>query len=338
MVSNQKLRTILEHWDGAYENLNEVKFTNGVIADNMWCMIREDNRRYVLSACTDEVSLKRCIELSELEAANGLSTALPVRTKDGERYVTDGDLCFYLTEKKRVVGELKNPTEYYRTEEQAKEVGALLARLHQVLLNYRPEMSFEEKNILETVSSMFSDLRERVSLPEAFYEDYLENFGRLYEKLPKQLIHRDSNYNNIIVEDRKCAGFLHFELAEVNVRIFDLCYAATAVLCEIYMQEDHNEDWFEIYHWLVEGYDQVSPLSDAEKRALPYVIFSIQTICVHYFFHQIPPFPHAMISFDKSPSWARNIFPIKTRNAHVAADAISIPPYSLNTAFISPSL
>ena len=51
----------------------------------------------------------------------------------------------------------------------------------------------------------------------------------LYPKLPRQIIHRDPNPGNIICAEVQW-GFIDFELAERNVRIYDPCYAATADL------------------------------------------------------------------------------------------------------------
>ncbi len=39
------------------------------------------------------------------------------------------------------------------------------------------------------------------------------------------------------------------------------------------------------YHYknIIDGYDSICKLSHKEKQAIPYVIFSIQMICVAYF-------------------------------------------------------
>ncbi len=41
--------------------------------------------------------------------------------------------------------------------------------------------------------------------------------------------------------------------------------------------------WLEIFDTLVKGYECITPLSEYEKQALPYVIYSIQIICIAYF-------------------------------------------------------
>lgn len=76
-------------------------------------------------------------------------------------------------------------------------------------------------------------VKESVGLSDSLCEEYTVNFGELYPKLPKQIIHRDPNPSNIITCDDKW-GFIDFELSEKNVRIFDPCYAATAILSETF--------------------------------------------------------------------------------------------------------
>jgi len=51
------------------------------------------------------------------------------------------------------------------------------------------------------------------------FDDYIENFGALYGKLPKQLIHRDPNPSNILFEGDEVSGFIDFDLSEINIRL-----------------------------------------------------------------------------------------------------------------------
>ena len=63
------------------------------------------------------------------------------------------------------------------------------------------------------------------------------------------------------------------------------CYVSTGILSESF--EDGNEEklrqWGLLYQNILQGYDSVNPLSAKEKEALPYIVFSIQMICVAYF-------------------------------------------------------
>ena len=72
-----------------------------------------------------------------------------------------------------------------------------------------------------------------------------------------------------------------FDLAERNARIYDPCYAATAVLSESFDKD--NDQWLEIYRNIICGYDSVAHLTNEERKAIPYVIIANQFVCVAWF-------------------------------------------------------
>ena len=80
------------------------------------------------------------------------------------------------------------------------------------------------------------------------------------------------------------SGVTDFELSEYSIRLFDACYAATGILSENFSNEDAAlEKWLPLYQNIIQGYDGVVQLTEEEKKALPYVVLSIQLICVAYF-------------------------------------------------------
>ena len=79
-------------------------------------------------------------------------------------------------------------------------------------------------------------------------------------------------------------AFIDFELAERNARIYDPCYAATAVLSETFGKDD--EGWLKTYRDIICGYDTVARLTEVEWEAIPYVILANQFVCVAWFSEQ----------------------------------------------------
>ena len=52
----------------------------------------------------------------------------------------------------------------------------------------------EEPNMYESVVNWaIPQLKGKLNVSEQVFRDYEETFGSLYEKLPKQVIHRDPN-------------------------------------------------------------------------------------------------------------------------------------------------
>ena len=107
--------------------------------------------------------------------------------------------------------------------------------------------------------------------------------GALFEKLPKQLIHRDPNPCNILFCGGEVNGFVDFDLSERNVRLWDPFYCATGILSEQRNAENVYDKFPVILENIMRGYDSVNPLTAEEKKAVYYVICSIQMICVAYF-------------------------------------------------------
>ena len=65
------------------------------------------------------------------------------------------------------------------------------------------------------------------------------------------------------------------------MRIYDVCYAATAVLSETFGRE--HDGWLEIYRDIVRGYDSVARLTAEERIAIPWVLLANQFGCGAWF-------------------------------------------------------
>ena len=161
-------------------------------------------------------------------------------------------------------------------------VGEIIGQLHLALAKIEDCVS--EADLLSTLRDWaLPRAKEALDLSEDFCRNYLATFSDLYPQLPRQIIHRDPNPGNIICADDRW-GFIDFELAERNARIYDPCYAATAVLSETF--GENNDKWLDIYRDILWGYDSAARLTVAERRAVPYVILANQFVCVAWFAEQ----------------------------------------------------
>lgn len=178
--------------------------------------------------------LKKNLELSRALAENGLLSALPVQTEKGEDFLREGEVYFYLT--RRLPG--KQMVSHSMEAKDGRFVGEILGRLHLALRNIDDCVS--EADLMATLQDWaLPRAKTAMDLSEQFCREYLDAFAALYPSLPRQIIHRDPNPGNILRADNQW-GFVDFELAERNARIYDPCYAATAVLSESF--PDRKED------------------------------------------------------------------------------------------------
>ena len=228
-------------------------------------------------------SVEKHISLSQAIESVGLSTATPIKTTDGEFVVASGELYFYVT--KRLAGkQLKASMMYFEDYiPKARFIGEIIGQLSIALT--KVDVIANQANIFKSAKEWaIPTLVEKMNLPKSFIEMYERVFGDIYESLPQQVIHRDPNPGNLILSGDKW-GILDFDLSEKNVRIFDPCYAATAILSESF--EDGNTDklnqWIMIYKNIFYGYDEVVKLSDNEWKAIPYVVITNQLISTAWF-------------------------------------------------------
>ena len=283
MVSHKKATEILKKWGMEQESVSDIYYEGtGNRSESAYYVGSE----YVLKFSANLGKLKSHIMISKALENVGLYAATPMVTASGEEYVADGELYFCLT--KRLVGQQMKPIAMYEepSADKARFIGEIIGQLSLALANV--EALVEEVNIYESVTDWaIPQLKDKLTGAEKVFAEYEEIFGKIYSDLPKQVIHRDPNPGNIILSEDKW-GFIDFELSEKNVRIFDPCYAATAILSESF--EEGNEakfkKWIQIYKNIVYGYDDVVKLTEEEKQALPYVVMSNQLLALAWFVGQ----------------------------------------------------
>ena len=271
-VTHKKAAQILQNWGLSEENITDIYYEGTGNKNENACYVGEE---FVLKYTTNLGKLKKHIEVSKALESIGLLAAVPVKTAGGQEYIQDGEIYFYLT--RCLPGKQMVSRRFGHGD--ARFVGEIIGQLH-LALN-KIEDCVSEADLLSTVRDWaLPKTKAAMNLPESFCKEYLDTLSVLYPQLPRQIIHRDPNPGNIIcAEDRW--GFIDFELAERNARIYDPCYAATAVLSERFGKD--NDQWLAVYRNIVCGYDSVAHLTDEERKAIPYVILANQFVCVAWF-------------------------------------------------------
>lgn len=272
-VTHKKASQILKHWNLEQESLEDIYFdATGRKKENA-CYVGDG---YVLKYTADPTKLQNHAALSKAVENVGLLAAAPIPTADGREYVQEGDIYYYVTP--RLPGKQMSSVDFYDDAYLSKSrfIGEMIGQLHLVLADNNDFGC--EANLLKQVRDWaLPEAKKVLNLPESFCAQFVHGFANLYPKLPRQMIHRDPNPGNIICSDATW-GFIDFDLAERNVRIYDPCYAATAVLSETFGQ--HNEKWLEVYKNILYGYDSIVSLTPEEYQAMPYVLLANQFVWV----------------------------------------------------------
>ena len=275
IVTHKKATQILKRWNLDGEPITDIYNEGTVNKNDSACYVGE---KYVLKFTANLGKLKKHIEVSKALHSIGLLSAVPVPTTDGAEFIADGEVYFYLT--RRLPGEQMRLHRF--ADGDGRFAGEIIGQLHLAL--ERIEDCVSEADLLATVRDWaLPKAKAALNLSDAFCKEYLDTFSALYPNLPRQIIHRDPNPGNIICADDQW-GFIDFDLAERNARIYDPCYAATAVLSETFGQD--NDKWLDICRDIICGYDSVAHLTEDERKAIPYVILANQFVCVAWFAEQ----------------------------------------------------
>lgn len=274
MISKNKIQKLLIYWNLQNKNVSNIYNENtGRQSENAY-YVGDD---YVIKFSANYGSIKNSISITNSLAQLGLPVAEIVKTAEGSDCLQNGELYFVVT--KRIKGSQLKCEDIFKNTDIAYQIGSNIAKLHNSLKTF-DESNYKQDDILGNVKFALPRVQNSVNLNDEF----IKNFSIIFDKLPMQIIHRDINPSNMIFNDGEFKGFIDFDLTEVNVRIFDICYCATAILSECFNNADIDKSkWIEIFDNLVKGYESITPLSEYEKQALPYVIYSIQIICIAYF-------------------------------------------------------
>lgn len=283
MYTEHELRKVLQNWD--IENglpIGDIYIMDGAkVSGSVWTVGGD----YILKTGDREKLLKN-LKVSQTLHKQDFASSLPVLTKTGNEYLDSKEL-FILTH--RLKGSPLASADRFGENRInfGKKYGMSITRLHKALKAIQNEVSPDEvdlyKNVTEWALPNIKKQNQQwnMGLEDSFFEDYINDFGKMYNELPKQLIHRDPNPSNILFENGEVSGFIDFDLSEINVRLWDICYCATGILSE--SSDEAYEKWLDVLSGILHGYNIINPLSADEKQAIFYVICSIEMICAAFF-------------------------------------------------------
>lgn len=286
MITHKKASEIVKHWGLEQEPISDIfREGNGERCEDAFFVGDE----FVLKFTPDYNEMQNHITLAKSLQDIGLLTAVPVKTNSGEEYVSDEGIYFYLT--RRIKGKTVTAQSFYtedsagNEESKARFIGEIVGQLSLALKSV--QMQAKEIDLSKDISEWILPKGKEL-FPEyaLFLQSKLNELKLLCDnnELPRQLIHRDPNPSNILMTDEQW-GILDFDLAERNIRIYDPCYAATAILSESFEADnDHKlQQWCRIYKNILYGYDSVVTLTEAEWKAVPYVVLENQLACTIWF-------------------------------------------------------
>ncbi len=283
MISQNLIHQALSFWGMAADIACPAPTSSGMRSEDTWLA---DGR--LLRVRSSRAPLAIAIAVEEALSAAGLPTAHTLPTKAGESILSLENLFFRMTSCPE--GASLPAHAFYEQPAAARALGQTLATMHQAMrsLTHMPELN--HANLLkDTLEWSLPRAASALKLTDAFVQSFSEQLTALMPQLPIGPIHRNPTPDAFLFENGVLSGCAEFEMSEVNICLFDPCYAATAILSETINQlppETISRCWPNMLEEILNGYHMVRPLSCAEQTVVPYVILSIQMLCVAYFADQ----------------------------------------------------
>ena len=269
----------LEAWGMVDEKVSHIYYANtGNRSESAFSVGRN---HYIRVSCRPG-ELKRQAALHRALSVRQLAAPV-VPALSGADVLTMDDMDFLLME--RVEGRPADAAAVLTHPETARAIGEGLARLHAALRECDPLLCYAEDYADTLRNWAIPAVRAAAADETAWLDEYAARIEESFARLPAQIVHRDPNPDNLLMKDGRVVGFLDFDLTRILPRIFDLCYAATGILCDAWNRVEPGQrmGFFAAARAVWEGYDAVTPLTDEEWRALPDMVLAIQLTCVAAF-------------------------------------------------------
>lgn len=264
---------ILNNWGISNESVEQ-------IYSSAW----EIGGRYILKIGTNFEWLNSNLSLIKVLAAYDIPVASIIKTLDGAEYITKDNTYYFLS--KKIRGEHINNIYGDEYKELSLVIGQVISKLHIGFQKCQEILPCRDNNFYDEITGwVLNTIKEKEVniIPQNILNECISELEAIYPKLPRQLIHRDIHLNNMLFENKVLTGYIDFDLSQIDVRIFDLCYMALGLLIDNINDDNKTTKWFEIVRNIVEGYSVNIPLTMEEKRAIPIVMMAIEVLFVAYF-------------------------------------------------------
>lgn len=278
MIPQKLIDRALTAWN-LTENAQPLIHSSGARSENTFIV-----GQYMLHVRENRAPLALSITIEEQLRNSGLPAPRTLPAADGEPIVQLDGLYFRLTD--QLTGCFYPAHAMYENLSRPQAIGEAIAHLHKAMKPLAEAPELNRPNLLEnTLNWSLPRTAQVMNLPDSFVRSFAEAFTRLFPLLPCSPIHRNPTPDAFLFADGHLSGYAHFDMTEVNIRLFDLCYAATAILSETLerLPEETVCRWPDILHAILEGYDRIFPLTAEEREAVPYVVCAVQMVCVAFF-------------------------------------------------------
>lgn len=152
----------------------------------------------------------------------------------------------------------------------AYTMGKATARLHGAFKEIESRLEVKNISLIKELQGWIPNVLQKDYWRLISQEEYLaavQQLEPLYLQLPKQLIHRDLHFDNVLFEGTAFTGYIDFDLSRYGARMFDICYFLLGLLQNRELQRETLQMWLRAAKQFLAGYQEIRMLQPAERRA-----------------------------------------------------------------------
>jgi Ser/Thr protein kinase RdoA (MazF antagonist) len=244
----------------------------------------EVGEKYILKLVKTDNNARNNVRLSAALSKEGVPVPHILPLKDGRDFAVAQEGCYLLMEK--LGGSHIRDVFQQDYAAIAFQTGIIIAKIHSALMTLTDKQvdnpSFDKElrgwiSIGLSTSSLLT--KEEWSKP-------IEVLCSIYSRLPRQQIHRDVHYGNLLFEGTTLTGVLDFDLGKQEARLFDIAYF---LMGQLLGQKDLaaiKDKWLTFVSQFLSGYESITVLEGNEKEALPLMMQCIELLFVVFWQQQ----------------------------------------------------
>lgn len=312
-MSRSQLNHLMDRYYHLGELVDAYEIFGGYTNRSFGVIVRDENgelhdyfvRKYKKDATAADIEIEHAlVEYAYEHGMDELSNV--IRTVDGKSYVQ-------LEEEKEgkrirryfaVYTYLAGDDDYdwintKMTPGEDREFAKMLAKFHDCVNGFDPGEKAEAKilDMMDQLPSYFTECNKLPGLEETdrfdmlfrdIRDDMIQYCSKVKEKITPELrvgmpmcvCHCDAHPGNVKWDHGKCVGIFDFDWSKTDYRLFDICYALMYT-CASWDAQTDGTLWLDRCGFFLDGYTKylrdhgtLTPLTDAEKEAFPYMMLA----------------------------------------------------------------
>jgi len=236
---------------------------------------------YILKANDNKGQLEKSVFLNRLLLSEGVPVIEYIDAADDKPYVYFAGKYWCLM--KKINGKCFDPFTG-DLNHNGTVLGKAVAVLHKALKSIENKIDTCDTDFFSELLTWIAPELEKnnIFLNDGVMDSIVAFLSGDYKTLPRQLIHRDMHTGNLLYENGTFY-YVDFDMSQRNVRIFDIVYLGCSQLVENYKDETRLKQWREIFMGVLQGYGELLPLSENERKAMPYLFVFIEILFTAFY-------------------------------------------------------